>query len=83
MRLETNYKKKTTKTQQSSLNNMLLKTNGSTNKPKRKSKNTWRQLKTEKQIHKIYGIQQKQLQEGSLQLYKFTSENNKNLKLTI
>ena len=45
---------------------MLLKTNGSTNKPKRKSKNTWRQLKTEKQIHKIYGIQQKQLQEGSL-----------------
>lgn len=67
MRLETNYKKKTTKKPNTlSLNNMLLKTNRSTNKPKRKSKNTWRQLKTEKQIYKIYGIQQKQLQEGSL-----------------
>ena len=41
------------------------KTNGSMMKPKRKLKNTLRQMTMKTQPYKIYGIQQKQFLEGS------------------
>ena len=61
MKLEINYRKKNGKnTNTWRLNNMLLKTNGSMKKSKRKSENTPRQVKIKTQLSKIYGSTQKQ-----------------------
>ena len=61
MKLVINIKKKNEKKMITwRLNNMLLKTNGSMTKSKRKLKNNLRQMTMKTQAYKVYGMQQKQ-----------------------
>ena len=61
MKLVINLKKKNEKKMITwRLNNMLLKTNGSMTKSKRKLKNNLRQMTMKTQPYKVYEIQQKQ-----------------------
>ena len=61
MKLVINLRKKNEKKMLTwRLNNMLLKTNGSMMKSKRKLKNNLRQMTMKTQPYQVYGMQQKQ-----------------------
>jgi len=62
---------------------MLLKTNGSMRKSRRKLKNTLRQMIMKTQPSKIYWKPQKQCLEGNLEPYRPSLKKKKNLTLTI
>ena len=83
MKLEINHRKRNVKKLTTwRLNNMLLKTNESMRKLRRKLKNTSRHMIFKIQPLKIYGMLQKQCSEGSSYQYRPSSEKKKNLKLT-
>ena len=67
MKLEINHRKRNEKKTLTTrrLNNMLLKTNGSMRKSRRKLKNTLRQMIVKTQPLKVYGMLQKQCSEGN------------------
>uniref|UniRef100_A0A8D0MV91 exodeoxyribonuclease III n=1 Tax=Sus scrofa TaxID=9823 RepID=A0A8D0MV91_PIG len=83
MKLEINHGKRNEKKPTTwGLNNMLLKTNGSMRKSRRKLKNTLKKTIMKTQPLKIYGMLRKQCSEGNLQCYRPFSKKKKDPKLT-